>query len=219
MPGLRRFRNRRQAGTVLAASLRAYIGQQTLTLALPRGGVPVAYEVARAIASPLDIFAVRKLGVPGREELALGAIGSGGLTILDTDLIDALGIPPAEITRIVERGRQELEERELLHRHRRPRPPVSGKTILLVDDGVATGASMVVALRTLRLERPAKLVVAVPVGPVDTCEALRRYADDVVCCVTPRPFGGVGAWYADFGQVTDAQVRGFLSRKGCGRAR
>lgn len=216
---MRQFRNRLEAGQTLARLLSEYAGRRdVVVLALPRGGVPVAYEVATAIDAPLDVFSVRKLGVPGHEELAMGAITSGGIEVLDAELVAALRLPPAEVARVVERERRELERRQRLYRDHRSYPKIAGKIVLLIDDGLATGASMFAALRALRNEHPAKVVVAVPIAPLDTCEGLRRYADDVVCCETPEPFGGVGLWYLDFTQVTDDQVRDLLGRAALGRA-
>jgi len=216
---MRRFRDRLEAGRALAGLLAEFAGRRdVVVLALPRGGVPVAYEVAAALDAPLDVFAVRKLGVPGHEELAMGAIASGGIELLDTQLVDALQVPRSDVLRIVERERRELERRQRLYRDHRPYPKIAGKTVLLIDDGLATGASMYAALRALRKERPAKVVVAVPIAPSDTCTALRQFADDVVCCQTPSPFGGVGAWYEDFTQVSDAEVRDFLGRAALGQA-
>jgi putative phosphoribosyl transferase len=207
------FRDRTEAGRALAVLLSEYAGRhEVVVLALPRGGVPVAYQVATAIRAPLDILAVRKLGVPGHEELALGAIASGGIAVLNAPLAAALELAPADVVRVVQQERRELKRRQRLYRDHRPYPAIYGKIVLLVDDGLATGASMHVALRTLRRKHPAKLVVAVPVAPQDTCEVLRRDADDIVCCEMPEPFDGVGASYLDFSQVTDDEVRDLLRR-------
>ncbi len=207
------FADRREAGRVLAESLGDYAGRQdVIVLALPRGGVPVGYEVARALPAPLDVFLVRKLGVPGNEELAMGAIASGGMQVLDLKLVDELQISRAELDHAVAREDRELERRQRLYRGRRPFPEIAGKTVLIVDDGLATGASMFAALRTLRKTQPLELVVAVPVAPPDTCEALRGFADRVVCPRTPVPFGGVGAWYQNFEQVRDDEVRALLKQ-------
>ena len=212
MDPARVFRDRRAAGRLLAERLRAYAGRDdVLVLALPRGGVPVGYEIALALRAPLDVFVVRKLGVPGREELALGAIGSGDATVLNRDVIAALRVAPDELARIAARERRELARRNDLYRDGRPYPPVAGRTLVLVDDGVATGASMLVALEALRALEPARVVVAVPVGARETCAVLRQAADELVCLWAPAQFGGVGAWYADFTQVRDDEVRTLLS--------
>ena len=207
------FADRRQAGRVLASTLQNYAGQQNLiVLALPRGGVPVAYEVAAELHAPLDVFSVRKLGVPGREELAMGAIASGGARVVNTDVIESLRIPESEIERVAAGELAELERRERVYRDDRPYLDLEGRNVIIVDDGVATGASMVAALCALRKRKPAKLVVAVPVGPPETCALMRRYADDVVCAMTPERFEGVGLWYEDFSQTTDDEVRELLAR-------
>jgi predicted phosphoribosyltransferase len=211
MTGFRGFADRSSAGRLLASRLSDYAGRQdVIVLALPRGGVPVGAEVAKALRAPLDIFSVRKLGVPGHEELAMGAIASDGANALNYDVIGAIGISSEEIARVVEREARELERREAAYRGDRPRPLVEGKILILVDDGLATGASMLVAVQTLRGRQPVRIVVAVPVGPADTCAMLRQYADEVVCFATPRRFGGVGAWYDDFSQVGDAEVQPLL---------
>lgn len=209
---MRPFDDRRDAGRALALLLHDYAARDdVVVLALPRGGVPVAYEIARALRVPLDVFAVRKLGVPGQEELAMGAIGTGGADVLNYDVIDALRISHGEVARVAERERRELERRERLYRDSRPYPQIEGKTVLLVDDGVATGASMLVAVQALRQKHPDRIVVAVPVAPAPTCAMLRRHADAVICARTPVPFGGVGNWYVDFTQVSDDDVRRLLA--------
>lgn len=205
------FHDRREAGELLGPLLRAYASRaDVIVLALPRGGVPIAREVARALNAPLDIFTVRKLGVPGREELAMGAIAAGGVEVLDRNLICKLGLSRTQIARTVERERNELDRRLHLYRGRRPALHVQGKVVILVDDGVATGASMFVAVRALRKLRPARIVIAVPVGTADTCEMLRREADEVICFESPEAFYGVGAWYDDFSQLTDDDVRALV---------
>ncbi len=205
------FHDRREAGQLLAPLLSTYAGRSdAIVLALPRGGVPVAREVARALDAPLDIFTVRKLGVPGHEELAMGAIAAGGVEVLDRNLIGKLGLSRAEIERTVERERDELERRLHLYRGRRPDLHVEGMVVILIDDGLATGASMFVAVRALRKLRPARIVIAVPVGAADTCAMLRRQADEVVCYESPATFHGVGAWYDDFQQLTDDDVRALV---------
>jgi predicted phosphoribosyltransferase len=205
------FRDRRDAGKKLATKLSAYTGRgDVLVLALPRGGVPVGYEVAHALNAPLDIFMVRKLGVPGREELAFGAIASGGIRVLNGDVIRMLGIPDEVINFVARRELEELTRRENLYRGDRRSPDVMNRAIILVDDGLATGASMRAAIAGLRTLQPARIVVAVPVAAPEACDALRRDADEIVCGVTPDPFYGVGRWYEDFSQVTDEEVRMLL---------
>lgn len=182
-----------------------------VVLGLPRGGVPVAYEVAEAFGVPLDVFVVRKLGAPGREELAVGAIASGGAKVINRDIVDSLALDAARIDEIEAREREELRRRERLYRGDRPTPELAGKTALLVDDGLATGASMRAAVDAVRALDPARVVVAVPTAAADTCDALAREVDAVVCVRTPRPFFGVGRWYRDFHQVSDDEVRQLLS--------
>ena len=210
---LTRFRDRREAGRVLAQELTAYAGRpDVVVLALPRGGVPVAYEVARALGAPLDVFLVRKLGVPGHEELAMGAVATGGVRVLNDQVVRALGIPPDVIDMVAAWEQQELARRERLYRGDRPPPDVKGRTVILVDDGLATGATMRAALAALRQQQPARRVVAVPTAAAQTCDALRTEADDVVCATTPEPFDAVGFWYEDFSQTTDDEVRELLDR-------
>jgi len=210
---IERFRDRREAGQVLADRLTAYAGRpDVLVLALPRGGVPVAYEVARALGAPLDVFLVRKLGVPGQEELAMGAVATGGVRVLNEQVVGALGIPPSVIEAVAAWQQQELARRERLYRGDRPPPDVRGRTVILVDDGLATGSTMRAALAALRRQQPARLVVAVPTAAPETCDELRAEADDVVCATTPEPFDSVGLWYEDFSQTTDEEVRELLER-------
>jgi putative phosphoribosyl transferase len=210
-----RFRDRRDAGRRLAAKLSAYARRpDVIALALPRGGVPVAYEVATALGVPFDVFVVRKLGLPGHEELAMGALASGGVTVLDQDLIRAARVGDDEIRRVVATEQAELERRERQYRGDRPLPDVRGKTVILVDDGLATGASMRAAVAALRQEGPARIVVAVPVAAPETCDAFRDIADEIVCAVTPEPFHAVGLWYSDFSQTTDDEVRALLGQTG-----
>jgi predicted phosphoribosyltransferase len=207
------FRDRRDAGRRLAAELSDYADQSdVLVLALPRGGVPVAYEVARALHAQLDVFMVRKLGVPGYEELAMGAIATGGLRVLDQELLRMLDIPPDVIERVTAIETSELERRERQYRGDRPPPDVRGRTVILIDDGLATGSTMRAAIAALKKEGAKRIVVAVPVAPPETCEALRAQVDDVVCAVTPEPFRAVGLWYGDFSQTTDEEVRDLLAR-------
>ena len=209
------FSNRREAGAKLADKLKAYANRaDVLVLALPRGGVPVAYEVARALHAPLDVFVVRKLGVPGHEELALGAIASGGVRVLNEELTSEVGIPRSMINAVVRREQKELERRERLYRGARPIPDVLGRTVILIDDGLATGATMHAAALALRKMKPSKLIVAVPVGAQDTCDEFRGVVDEVVCVITPAPFMAVGAWYADFSQTSDEEVRDLLQQAG-----
>lgn len=204
------FADRADAGKQLALLLDGYAGPDTRVLALPRGGVPVAAEVARALHAPLDVFIVRKLGAPGREELAIGAIASGGIKVLNWETIDALGVERATVDAIIARERIEMARREREYRGDRAAQDVAGRTVLLVDDGLATGASMYAAVLALRARTPSKVVVAVPVAPEDTTMQLAQYADEIVCIATPRPFRGVGAWYQDFRQVRDEEVREVL---------
>jgi len=202
-----RFRDRREAGRLLAQRLSAYKGRaDLLVLALPRGGVPVAFEVARELEAPLDVLLVRKLGLPGHEELAIGAVATGGIRILDEDLLAQFGISEAMLGLIVEREQRELLRREQAYRGAAPPRDVRGKTVIVVDDGLATGSSMRAAALALRQRAPARLVVAVPVAPPSSCAALREQADDVVCARTPEPFAAVGQWYEDFGQTSDEEV-------------
>ena len=205
--GPKPFRDRRDAGRQLASKLASYSEPNSVVLALPRGGVPVGYEVARALEAPLDIFLVRKLGAPGHEELAMGAVASGGVSVLNEDVVDALGIPQSIIERVTAREIEELNRRERLYRGGRPAPDIQGRTVIVVDDGLATGATMRAAIQALRLQKPARVVVAVPIASPEICEALRSEADDVVCAMTAEPFVAVGNWYEDFTQTTDDEVQ------------
>jgi len=207
------YRDRRDAGKRLAKLLDAYAHRpDVLVLALPRGGVPVAYEVARALNAPLDVFIVRKLGVPGYEEAAMGAIASGGIRVLNDDVIGALHIPQQVVEEVTPRDQRELERREQLYRDGRPAPDVKGRTVILVDDGLATGATMRAALKALRQRPPARLIVAVPVAARSTCLELRDEADEVICARTPDPFFGVGWWYQHFEQTSDQEVHYLLAQ-------
>jgi predicted phosphoribosyltransferase len=209
----RPFRDRRAAGRELARALAAYRGRpDVLVLALPRGGVPVAYEVARALDVPLDVFLVRKLGVPGHEELALGALATGGVCLLNRDVVRRLRIPPEAIDQVTAAEQAELERREAAYRDGRRPPDVAGQTVILVDDGLATGASMRVAVAALRQAKPARIVVAVPVAAPSTCAELHDEVDEVICARTPEPFYAVGLWYEDFSQTSDAEVRDLLAK-------
>jgi putative phosphoribosyl transferase len=206
------FRNRREAGRVLARRLQRYPQSPgPLVLALPRGGVPVAYEVAQALRAPLDVFLVRKLGVPGAEELAMGALASGGVRVLNQPVIEQLKLPWRAIEQVTAREQAELQRREHAYRNHRPPPDVKNKTVILVDDGLATGASMRAAVQALKQMGPARLVVAVPVAAAETCAALRVVADEVICAFTPKDFEGVGKWYEDFSPTTDDEVRELLN--------
>lgn len=205
------FRDRRDAGRVLAGLLDPYRGRpDVVVLALPRGGVPVAYEVATALGAPLDVLAVRKLGAPEHEELAVGAVALGGVVVLNEDVVRALGIRPEDIQRITDREGRELARREQVYREGRPPPQVTGNTVILVDDGLATGASMRAAVLALRRRDPARIVVAVPAAPQSTCQEFAAIADEMVCATTPSPFFAVGASYRDFTQTTDEEVRDLL---------
>jgi predicted phosphoribosyltransferase len=207
-----RFRDRVHAGRVLARALEDYKGKPNLlVLALPRGGVPVAFEVARELGAPLDVFVVRKLGMPGHEEYAIGAIASGGVRILNEEAIRGFGVTDAEIDAVTAEEQMELERRERRYRDGRPAPDVRGKTVILVDDGLATGSTMRAAVEALREEGPARLVVAVPTAAPETCEDIASLVDEMVCAMTPEPYYAVGLWYDDFGQTTDEEVHDLLA--------
>ena len=207
------FRDRAEAGQVLAGKLASYANRaDVMVLALPRGGVPVAYEAARALNAPLDVFMVRKLGVPGQEELAMGAIASGGTRVLNEEVVAKLNIPEEVIASVAALEVQELHRRERDYRDKRPPPDVRGRTIILVDDGLATGSTMRAAVAALRQRGPARIVVAVPVGAPETCAEFQEEADEVVCACTPEPFHAVGIWYDEFAQTSDEEVRGLLAR-------
>jgi putative phosphoribosyl transferase len=206
------LQNRVQAGRALGAALAAYRGRRDmLVLALPRGGVPVACEVADALGAEVDLLIVRKLGTPGQEELAMGAIASGGVRVLNRDVIEPLRIPEHVIAEAERRELQEIERREAAYRGQRPRPAVAGQCVILVDDGVATGATMRAGIAALRQAKPSRIVVAVPVAPPDTVELLQGEADEVVCLATPEPFRAIGCWYVEFPQLTDEEVRARLA--------
>lgn len=210
-----RFHDRTHAGRRLAAELAPYAGRPNLlVLALPRGGVPVGFEVAQALDAPLDVFLVRKLGVPGHEELAMGAIASGGIRVIDPDIVQTLRIPEHVIDTVARMEQRELERRERVYRGERPEPEIRGRTVILVDDGLATGSTMRAAVEALRLQHPERLVVAVPVAAPETCDSFRDEVDDVVCAVTPETFVAVGLWYRDFSQTTDEEVHELLERAG-----
>jgi putative phosphoribosyl transferase len=207
------YRDRIEAGKHLALRLTDYANRSdVLVLALPRGGVPVAFEVAEALHAPLDIFLVRKLGVPGQEELAMGAIATGGVRVLNEDVVSYLRVPDEVIDAVAADELRELERRERAYRGARPAPDVLGKTVILVDDGLATGSTMRAAAAALRQQQPARIVVAVPVSAPQTCDEYRMGVDEIICAVTPEPFHAVGLWYEDFSQTTDEEVRALLER-------
>jgi putative phosphoribosyl transferase len=205
------FHDRFEAGEILSRQLSAIVNHRNaIVLALPRGGVPVGFEVARALDADLDILLVRKLGVPGHEELAIGAIASGGVRVLNQDLIKKLYLSSLLIERITAREQREIECRERLYRQGRPPLPVGGRTVILVDDGLAAGDTMLAAARALRTREPERIIVAVPVAAPETCEEFRQHVDEIVCLATPDPFYSVGVWYEDFSQTSDDEVRALL---------
>jgi putative phosphoribosyl transferase len=208
-----RYRNRTEAGRILANKLMAYANRtDVLILALPRGGVPVAFEAARALDAPLDVFMVRKLGVPGQEELAMGATASGGVLVLNQDVVSDMNIPGEVIEAVAADEQRELDRREHLYRGDHPPPDVHGRAVILIDDGLATGSTMHAAARALRSQNPAAIVVAVPVASEEACNELRTEVDEVICAYTPEPFYSVGSWYEDFSQTSDGEVRELLAR-------
>ncbi len=207
------FADRSAAGRVLAEKLAAYAGRDdAIVLALPRGGVPVAYEVAQALGVPLDVFLVRKLGAPGHEELAMGAIASGDVVVMNDEVLDAMRVSEEDIAAAIDSERQELARRERAYRGDRPPIDVRGRTVILIDDGLATGSTMRAAVTAMRRQHPARIVVAVPVGAPSTCAEFRSIADEVVCVVKPEPFRAVGMWYDDFTQTRDDEVGDLLAR-------
>jgi putative phosphoribosyl transferase len=214
------FHDRAEAGKRLAEDLGQYRGRDdVIVLGLPRGGIPVAYEVAKALGAPLDVFVVRKLGLPGLEELALGALASGGYRFVNEEVVTLYGVAPEAVEEVAEREQIELLREEREYRDGRPFPDLNGKTAILVDDGLATGASMRAAVKALRGANVAQVVVAVPVAAPDTCDAVAEAADDTVCSITPEPFFAVGLWYEDFEQVSDEEVRRLLKAYGEERRR
>jgi putative phosphoribosyl transferase len=209
----RPFADRAEAGCILAEKLVAYAGRgDVIVLGLPRGGVPVAYEVARVLGAPLDVFLVRKLGAPGQEELAMGAIASGGVVVINSEVVEALRISARTVQEEVEYERQELARREAIYRGGRPALDVRGKTVILIDDGLATGSTMRAAVVALRGQQPARIVVAVPIGAASTCDELRAIADECICAVAPEHFRAVGLWYEDFAQIDDIEVCDLLTK-------
>lgn len=207
------FHDRTQAGRQLATMLGAYAHRNdVLVLGLPRGGVPVAYEVAQALAAPLDIIVVRKLGVPYEPELAMGAIALGGIRVLNSEIVRGLGISPEEIESVAAEQQRELTRRERLYRGDRPIPDIRGRVVILVDDGIATGATIRAAVAAVRQQQPARIVIAVPVASAETCDALRKEVDELVCTLAPEALYGIGLWYERFPQLGDDDVRDLLAR-------
>lgn len=204
------FKDRKEAGQILAYRLSHYAGQNVLVLGLPRGGVPVAFEVAKALRAPLDVYVVRKLGVPGQEELAMGAIASGDVRVLNQPVVEALRISDAAIEAETRKEKKELERRELLYRGQRSPLNVTNRTVILVDDGIATGSTIKAAIEALKKEKAGRIVVAVPVAPVGSIEELKTEVDEVVCISTPQFFYAISLWYDDFPQTSDEQVRELL---------
>jgi putative phosphoribosyl transferase len=210
-----RYHDRVEAGTALAERLRGYRGRDDLVvLGLPRGGVPVAFQLARSLNAPLDVFIVRKLGAPGQQELALGAIASGGVRVMNDAVVRELGLDEQDLQRATEAAESELARREQLYRNGRPPVELAGRTVIVVDDGLATGASMRAAVRAVRLHSPKEVMVAVPVAARQTCRDLALEVDELICLRTPRPFLSVGSWYEEFEQTTDDEVRELLANSG-----
>ena len=210
---MRLFQNRFDAGQFLAQKLAHYRGTHNLLiLALPRGGVPVGYEVAKALNAPLDVFLVRKLGLPGREELAMGAIASGGIQVLNAEVLQAVHVPESMMKRVVKNELGELARQEEAYRKNRAQLNVQGRTVILVDDGLATGSTMRAALQALRQKHPAWLVAAVPVGAAETCAAIQAEADEAICAIDPVDLRSVGSWYVDFSPTSDDEVKRLLAQ-------
>jgi putative phosphoribosyl transferase len=208
------FHDRKEAGVALAARLQHYAGRSdVVVLALPRGGVPVASPVADALGAPLDLFLVRKLGTPGHRELAMGAIASGGIRVLNDDVVRWYGISPEQLDAVAREEQFELERRDAAYREGRDSPTLENRIVILIDDGLATGSTMTAAVKAVRQRSPARIIVAVPVGARDTCDALAGVADEVVCVRMPEPFSAVGQWYLDFDQTSDEEVRQLLRRR------
>src|SRR5687768_9758344 len=207
------FATRRKAGEKLATKLMKHAHRaDVLVLALPRGGVPVAFEVARALHAPLDVFVVRKLGVPGHEEYALGAVATGGIRYVNQAVVQALRIPPHILQQVVAWEEKELDRRNRAYRGSRPAPDLRGRIVILVDDGLATGSTMRAAAAAIRQRQPARLIVAVPTAAQETCDQFRSEVDEIICAVTPEPFYAVGLWYHNFEQVSDAEVHQLLEQ-------
>ena len=207
------FRNRQQAGQILASRLEKYANrEEVIVLGIPRGGVPVAFEVAKALNQPLDIFVLRKLGVPGHEELAFGAIGSGGVRVVNANLVTELGLSDVQVAAVIRAEQEELKRREKIYRGNRPPLEVRGRTVILIDDGIATGSSILAAIHALRRMQPEGIVVGTPVGPPDTVIRLQREVNELVCVEMPESFYGVGQFYVDFSQVSDQEVNELLDR-------
>jgi len=218
MSAQRTFNDRPDAGRRLAeVLLRSRPAGDMVVLGLPRGGVPVAWEIARALNATLDVFLVRKLGTPGHPELAMGAIASGGTRVINDDVVNALGIVPEQIEAVARHERSELERRDAVYRQGRTLTPLTSRTVILVDDGLATGSTMKAAVQAVRQHAPARVIVAVPVGAPETCRALREIADEVICAETPSSFSAVGQWYRDFSQTTDDEVIALLKGQPEGR--
>lgn len=213
LPGMHLpFHDRVQAGQLLAQALQTYAGRtDVIVLALPRGGVPVAFEVASVLKAPLDLMLVRKLGTPGQEELAMGAIATGGVRVMNPGVVDMCHISPEAIESVARREQEELERRQKAYRGDQPPPQLRGKCVILIDDGIATGATIRSAIKAVRAQAPARVVVAAPLAPAETVAELGREADDVVCLATPEPFMAIGCWYHEFPQTSDAEVKEYLA--------
>jgi putative phosphoribosyl transferase len=210
---MRGFRDRQEAGCLLAEALAVYATRSdVIVLALPRGGVPVGFEVAKTLHAPLDVVIVRKLGVPGQEELAMGAIAGGGMQVINNCVVRSLGISQEQIASEAAKERAELERRERLYRGGRPAQDIRGRTVILADDGIATGTTMKVAIAAIKRQQPSKIVVAIPVAPLSTCEQMEREVDEVMCLFSPEDFVAIGVWYSDFTQVPDQEVCDLLER-------